>query len=249
MLEEFNRLEEKGLTESERIIVDFIINNQPEIIEMTLTTLADKLYVSNSSVIRLCKKIGLNGFNELKYQISKELNKDYIKSFWIQKVISQPVEKFKENINDINKSELEKITSLLISKDHIYIFGRGINTISAEYMASILSSMGRHCMLVHDLHLVMSLAKNISKDSVFLFIASQVDFESFSSIFKNIEANEAISILITSNSSSRNIPESDYYLISNDSEINYNGVEINDGLGILSIIQLLIENISIKLNN
>src|SRR5699024_8484112 len=131
----------------------------------------------------------------------------------------------------------------------IYIFGRGINTISAEYMATILSSMDRHCMLVHDLHLVMSLAKNISKDSVFLFIASQADFESFSSIFKNIKANEAISILITSNSSSRNIPESDYYLISNDSEINYNGVDINDRLGILSIIQLLIENISIKLNN
>src|SRR5699024_4173325 len=150
---------------------------------------------------------------------------------------------------NIDKNEFEKITDLLISKDHIYIFGRGINTISAEYMASMLSSMDRHCMLVLDLHLAMSLTQSVSKDSVFLFITSQADFNTFSSIFKNIQTNEAISILITSNSSSKIIPESDYYLISNDSETNYQGVDINDRLGILSIIQLLIENISIKLNN
>lgn len=249
MLEMFSKLEQERLTESEKRIIDFIIGNQPEVVEMTLTTLADKLYVSNSSIIRLCKKIGLDGFNELKYQISKELNNDYSKNLWIQKVISQPVEEFKENLTNIDKNEFEKITDLLISKEHIYIFGRGINTISAEYMASMLSSIDRYCMLVLDLHLAIRLSKNISKDSVFLFITSQADFETFSSIFKNIQRNEAISILITSNSNSSLIPISDYYLISNDSETNYKGVDIDDRLGILSILQLLIENISIKFNS
>lgn len=55
------------LNDSEIRVIQFIINNAKACKGLSLTELARKLYVSRSAIFRLCKHLGLSGYNELKF--------------------------------------------------------------------------------------------------------------------------------------------------------------------------------------
>lgn len=62
----------KEFTNSEKEIVEFIFNHLTEFQKMTSEELARQTHTSKSSVIRLCKKIGVSGYQELKKLIYAE---------------------------------------------------------------------------------------------------------------------------------------------------------------------------------
>lgn len=63
----------EGLTPVESEIGYYILNNEKEVLEMSIVELADNVHISKSAVYRFCKKVGFAGFNELKVVIAKEL--------------------------------------------------------------------------------------------------------------------------------------------------------------------------------
>ena len=74
----FTKLEHlNDLTESEKIIVDYIKNNPETFIKMSAVQISKTWFVSTSSLYRLCTKLGYSGLAELKVQVSSSLN-DYI---------------------------------------------------------------------------------------------------------------------------------------------------------------------------
>lgn len=52
-------------------IAKYMIENMRDLEEYSLTDLAQACYVSNSSISRFCRDIGLKDFNALKNQIAK----------------------------------------------------------------------------------------------------------------------------------------------------------------------------------
>ncbi len=52
-------------------IAKYILENITELESCSITELAKKCYVSNSSISRFCRDIGLNNYNELKNQVAK----------------------------------------------------------------------------------------------------------------------------------------------------------------------------------
>lgn len=65
------------LTDSEKILVDYIKDNPDSFIKMSASDISKTCYVSTSSVYRLCNKLGCSGLSELKVQVSASLT-DYI---------------------------------------------------------------------------------------------------------------------------------------------------------------------------
>ena len=66
------RIVEKSsyLNPSDKKILNYLLNNAAECSELSLAKLAKKLYVSESAIFRLCKKVGLSGYSELKYELA-----------------------------------------------------------------------------------------------------------------------------------------------------------------------------------
>ena len=65
------------LSISEQQVIDFLMK-QPTVETTTLKKIKQEVLVSSSTVIRACKKLGYNTFNDLRYDIrlSKELEKN-----------------------------------------------------------------------------------------------------------------------------------------------------------------------------
>ncbi|UTY39058.1 MurR/RpiR family transcriptional regulator [Allocoprobacillus halotolerans] len=60
-------------TESEKIFASYIINYPHEVLTLDLQQLVKKSYVSSSTIYRVIEKLGLSGLNQLKVQISLQL--------------------------------------------------------------------------------------------------------------------------------------------------------------------------------
>ncbi len=59
------------LNDSEKQIIQFVLNNPKDCSKLSLARLAKKLYVSESAIFRLCKKLGLTGYSELKFDLAE----------------------------------------------------------------------------------------------------------------------------------------------------------------------------------
>ena len=61
------------LTIQEKYLVDYIINNQEDILKKNINELAKLSYTSSATISRLCKKLGFNGYKEFKYQYAADV--------------------------------------------------------------------------------------------------------------------------------------------------------------------------------
>ena len=74
-----NLKENKELSKNERILADYILKHPEDVLKMSSKDLGKECFVSTATVYRLCDKLGLSGFSDLKIKITSSLN-DYLKS-------------------------------------------------------------------------------------------------------------------------------------------------------------------------
>lgn len=74
-----NLKENKELLKNERILADYILKHPEDVLKMSSKDLGKECFVSTATVYRLCDKLGLSGFSDLKIKITSSLD-DYRKS-------------------------------------------------------------------------------------------------------------------------------------------------------------------------
>jgi DNA-binding MurR/RpiR family transcriptional regulator len=62
-----------GLRAAEQRVADFILAHPDELIYLTVTELAERTRTSESTVVRLCQKIGYKGYQEFKIVLARDL--------------------------------------------------------------------------------------------------------------------------------------------------------------------------------
>lgn len=62
---------------SEKTIAQYILQNKEQVITMSIQALASKTFTSTSTIVRLCRKLGLKGYQDFKINLAAELQKHY----------------------------------------------------------------------------------------------------------------------------------------------------------------------------
>src|SRR6202167_4414430 len=62
-----------GLRAAEQRVADFVLKHPDELIYLTVTELAERTNTSESTVVRLCQKIGYKGYQEFKIVLARDL--------------------------------------------------------------------------------------------------------------------------------------------------------------------------------
>lgn len=68
-----NLRDHQKLPEAENQVRKYILQNPKEILAMSIHELARKTYTSPATVVRLCKRLEVKGYNQLKIQLSSEI--------------------------------------------------------------------------------------------------------------------------------------------------------------------------------
>ena len=175
------------LSETERYIVDFIIQNENKISYLSITNIADNTFSSPATVSRTIQKGGFKGIAELRYLISKE-DKDKSKNvspYAINKLLDKVYQESTQTIENIPIPAILKAIDHINNAEKIFIYARGFTAMFAEHFQMYLQLMGYHAIVVKDVKW-MEQTKNLvtSADTVFvlsvccvLFLQQQLVFE------------------------------------------------------------------------
>lgn len=149
----------KGFTPIEAEIACYILKNENQIPQMSIIELAQNTTVSKSAIHRFCKKIGLNGFNELKIAIVKDLseknsaielidvNYPFSKQDGPQLIAKKMIKLYENAIQDtynyINFIEVQQVAYMLNKASIIDIYTHAHNMNVAENFQDKMLTIGK----------------------------------------------------------------------------------------------------------
>lgn len=148
-----------SMTPLESEIASYILNNKDVITKLKIQELADILFISKSAIHRFVKKIGFNGFNDLKVSIAKENadlleNNSYINVNYPFQAKDNPrqiafklLELYEKAIKDtfeyVDLDQIKAVSKLIDSADVIDVYTHAHNSNIAEKFQDKMLTIGR----------------------------------------------------------------------------------------------------------
>ncbi|GGA13898.1 putative HTH-type transcriptional regulator YbbH [Paenibacillus marchantiophytorum] len=131
------------LPPSERKIAVYIMENPHEAIRSTANELGELSATSASAVIRLCKSLGLSGFQELKLRIAGDIRNTSETDFTdfasqetqqsiVQKITNNSIRSLQETAEIMNYEALGKAVEVLQQAERIHFYGIGASGVIAQ---------------------------------------------------------------------------------------------------------------------
>ena len=133
--------QENKYTETEKEVIDYLMNHLDLLEELSINDLAKKTYTSNATIIRLCRKTGYSGYKALKVDLIKEreANKyivesvDYTTPFQFnettEEIMKNMFSLYQESIKQVYSSlDIDVLKSMayeIIHKKRIFLFSYG----------------------------------------------------------------------------------------------------------------------------
>lgn len=164
---------------SEKKIAHFILDHPEKAIQMTTSEIGIASHTSSAAVIRLCKSLNLNGFQELKLRIAGDLYNERSSNFrdiepnepiytTVEKVITHAMQSIKETANLIDNNEISKAVGALFYAKKIHFFGVGASSIAAVDAQQKFLRINRSATAFNDFHMATTAVTNSDKnDAVF----------------------------------------------------------------------------------
>lgn len=157
----------KNLTSQEKAVVEYIIDNPKGLLEMNVNELAKVSYTSASTIIRLCKKLEVKGYADLKFIYASEYpemmkqrellrKKPFDSQTSIDDIINTLPHIYAKAIDHtrslLSRNTIIRVTNLMKQAQRIEIYGDGVNYDLAKMMAYRFESVYKDCFVYSASH-------------------------------------------------------------------------------------------------
>lgn len=237
-----------SLSELEKKIVEYIMNNPEKIPYLTANELSQILYISKTSIINLSKKLGFDGYSELRY---------YVKSYLANKKGKKEVLSYEDVLQNIydevtktlslqNEENVKIIAEKIINSRVVYVIARGASKPIADFLSSRLAILKVKSIFVGDPNVIDVLGDSLRAGETILLMSLSGETEKILKIAKTARARNIDVIALTSfsNNSIQKIANYNMFCFANNTETKYNDLISRIGLHILA--QILLTYIAIS---
>lgn len=219
---------ELEFSDSEKEIARYILNHGDDVLSMSVKQLAQHTYTSPATIVRLCKKIGLDGYNDFKIKYSAELQYDLHHTdridvnFPFEKEDSYPIichklatlsqEVIADTIKLIDFQQLEHIIDLIYQYPTIDIYGSGNSLLAAMSFQHKMMRISRDVNLrvLHGEQIFMSY--NTNHDRIAMIISYSGETNEVIQIAQTLKEKKTPLIVLTSIGDNRLSHYADYIL-------------------------------------
>lgn len=195
-----------NLTQSEKMIADYIVNHLDQIKTITSHQLAVLTNTGQSTIIRFSQKLGYNSFREFLADISlvkldessdyDEITIDESTDHTNRKALSQYRDILDITINSNSNDTIDQIAKLIFKAKKVIIFGVGSSNLFGEYLANQLIKLGITCLTSQSSHTIFSHIDQADPNESLLFLISESG-ETFDVIkAAEIAKNNQMSIIV-----------------------------------------------------
>ena len=239
------------LRDSEKKIVEFIVKNQEEIIHLSITEVAERSETSESSVVRLCKRLGYKGFQDLKIHLAKEvitpdkhIHEVIEKGDTViqikNKVFQSNIQALYDSIEVCSEDQIEKAVKVIASARLIEFYGTGgSGTVALDAQHKLLK-LGVKSFAYNDSTLQSMSASVLTEHDVVIGISHTGSNTDVLKSLKLAKESGATIICITNNSKSPITNISDIVLQTASKETLFRTDAISSRIAQLTIIDVLV---------
>ncbi len=237
-----------SLSKQEKKVASYILEEKGKISYQSLQEIAKRISVGEATIVRFVKKIGFNGFQDLKINIAKEdfpiietKYEDYIDN--IQANITSTVANTKLLID---RKQLDKAIGAIGKAERIFLYGIGSSGIAVEELQNRLLRFGKTTVANRDTHFqVMSAAIMNPKDVAIAVTLSGTtpDMVEILTIAKNSKCKI---IVITNHILSPAAQLADYVLLTAGRETLLDGGSLTAKMSQLYMIDVLCTGYALK---
>ena len=156
-----------SLTDTERAVLEFLLTHIDEALKLGVRGVAKANFTSTSTVMRLSRKLGYNGFIEMYYKLLGaagkgtpvyELNEGFLSHFAGD-----------GNVSMENYRSLRLAAQRIHKTDQmVFIYGMGFSSMMAEYLAKKLLVLGIKCMVSDGADSIGVFENNLEDIGVFI---------------------------------------------------------------------------------
>lgn len=142
-----------GLNEQEQKVGQYVLDHPAEAIHLSMTDLATRCTVSDTTVFRFCRKIGTEGFQDFKIRLALELAPDRAATYAsvggddspaeaARKVIAADIKALEDTLSVLDLATLEYAADAVLAARRVDIYGSGGGAIAALELQYKLMRVG-----------------------------------------------------------------------------------------------------------
>ncbi|MCD8023474.1 MAG: MurR/RpiR family transcriptional regulator [Lachnospiraceae bacterium] len=159
---------------SEQGALDFILSSPETAAECSIHQLAEQSYCSPSTIVRLCRKLGFEGYRELhkallceltvRQQTSQEKGDSLDRTEQLSDIISgvthRNISSLEDTLHIVDPEEVQKGVDLIANCDTLLLFGLGASQLVAEDAYLKFLRINKPCTCACDIHSQYLQARN-----------------------------------------------------------------------------------------
>ena len=173
------------LTRSGKKLADYIFANTHDAQYLSISSMAEYSGVSEASITRFCRSLGLSGYNDLKLELAKAAyvpdmgeplespdtitSEDTMSSIF-NKLHASNILSLNETMDLLDENEISRAVDLISAADRVFCFGQGGSMVMAMEAWARFSTATSRFVHVEDSHMqVMNIALASEKDVILFF--------------------------------------------------------------------------------
>lgn len=174
-------------TPTENQIISFIMDHTSQVIGMSLEDLSDQLYVSKSTIIRFCKKLGFAGHKEFCVQLARELNsfmaseseldpsfpfeRDDSNSALAEKILALKFNSLNDTFAELDQDAIHTLAKAIHEHRSVTVYTSDENRFAAFELESRLENIGYNVNVIYIQNSMLKRAMSQKPESAVLFIS------------------------------------------------------------------------------
>ena len=236
------------LSKSEKKIADYIKVVGNEIIYKTLQEVSQEVNVGEATVLRFCRKIGFDGFQNLKLEVAKQ--NTFSKTQHYEDYTTQIAKNMCDTINEtkaaVDRTRVDKAVEMIRNAKNIFFFGSGSSGSIAKETQEKFIRYGKLCNYVEDSHFQLMHAAISQPGDVAIAFSLSGNTTDVLDTLKEAKKNGAKIIVITNYMLSLAASLADCVLISAGKESPLDGGSFAAKISQLYISDLLVTGYALK---
>lgn len=233
------------LSSTEQGLFNYIIKNIHTVKDMIIRDLSAKCFVSTTSIFRLVKKLGYQGYAEFsqalreteeesrKIHMPSIVSADNYRDSYLKNVI--------EAVKVITDEKISKFNTIMSRNPNIFIIAEGLSHEVGRYLYRLLTTMGFNVEMPDEEFEFASVLRRVKRDDVLLVLSYTGNNHS---VIKKIERIFAIatptivSLTRADNNTIPNMSDLNFYVFAD--EIDCHGADVTSRCGMISIMETLL---------
>ncbi|MGP4079085.1 MurR/RpiR family transcriptional regulator [Pseudalkalibacillus sp. R45] len=228
-----------SLTHSEKHVLYHIENNFETAKNQSLTQMAEAINVSTTTIVRMCHKLGLAGFSELKYTLKTfDLEDELPES---TPAIDRYISGLNTTLQHLGAEHFYKVSEMMTDANRVVIVGVGLSKMMGEYFSKLLMQVNKPTFYTYESHIIDLLPNMIEECDLVVFISSSGETKTLVDIAEKLKFANHTTLAITNAADSTLAKLASYSLSGTVKRVQYAGYDLTARSTLLVIIDILFE--------